>query len=166
MKPKIYYIKNSNYLDKKTRKVKLIYFKRIKDIYKTYTEVVKNSGLEMFDGIIDEDFLIEKREDYEVVENSYSSENEESSEDIEFEIDASLHKKDNHDDKDNDDKGKGNNGGFSNNSGSYHNSKGSNLNAANDENNQTNKSKRKKKINLKIIKRKVSKILQRLILLE
>ena len=40
----------------------------------------------MFDGIIDEDFLIEKREDYEVVENSYSSENEESSEDIEFEI--------------------------------------------------------------------------------
>ena len=56
----IYYIKNSNYLDKKTRKVKLIDFKIIKDIYKTYTEVVKNSGLEMFDGIIDEDFQQKK----------------------------------------------------------------------------------------------------------
>ena len=98
----------------------------------------------MFDGIINEEFIIEKREDYEEDDNSHSSENEESSEDSEVEINTSLHNKDNHDDKDNDGKGNGNNGGFSNNSGSYYNNKGSNLNSANDDNNQTNKSKSKK----------------------
>jgi len=34
----------------------------MKDIYWTFTEVVKNSDLEIFDGIIHEDFIIEKED--------------------------------------------------------------------------------------------------------
>ena len=42
-------MKNST--QKKTKKVKLIDFKQMKNIYKTYTELVKNSGLEILDGL-------------------------------------------------------------------------------------------------------------------
>lgn len=73
----------------------------MKDIYWTFTEVVKNSDLEMFDGIIHEDFIIEKEDKYEYDEISDSSKNEESSEDNEVEINNSLYHKDKDDDKDN-----------------------------------------------------------------
>ena len=52
---KNYYVKNSNYIDNKTKKGKLINLHKIKEIYNTYVTIVKNNGLEMHDGIINED---------------------------------------------------------------------------------------------------------------
>lgn len=104
----IYYIKNITYLDKKTKKVKLIDFKQLKEIDETYTEVVRNSGLEMFDGIINYDFILERNDNYEDDESSTSSKKEESSEDSEKEVNNPINEKDNNDDNDKDNNGKGN----------------------------------------------------------
>ena len=56
----IYYINNSGYMDKKNKKIKLINLEKLKEIYSTYVEIVQKNGLEMFDNIINEDYLIEE----------------------------------------------------------------------------------------------------------
>ena len=53
----VYYVTNCNYLDAKTKKVKLIDLHKIKEIYNSYVEIVKKNGLEMHDGIINEDYI-------------------------------------------------------------------------------------------------------------
>ena len=53
----IYYFKNSNYLDYKSKRVKLINSHKIKEIYNTYTTTIKNNRLEIQDDIINEDYL-------------------------------------------------------------------------------------------------------------
>ena len=39
----LYYIKNCNYIDKKTHKIIIINMEKLKDIYNTYIKVVKNA---------------------------------------------------------------------------------------------------------------------------
>ena len=73
-------MKNCKYLDDKSKKIKLINLHKIKEIYSTYVEIIKNNGLEMQDGIINEDYINSEDEDYEDDENSNSESCEESEE--------------------------------------------------------------------------------------
>ena len=75
----IYYAKNSNYIDNKTKKVKLINLHKIKEIYNTYVTIVKNNGLEMHDGIINEDYIYSEDES-DIEEKSISESSNESDE--------------------------------------------------------------------------------------
>ena len=96
----IYYIKNSEYLDKKTKSIKLIDFEIMKNIYMTYVEIVKNNGLEMFDNKMNEDYFEEENNKILIDdENSISST---SSEDELEEIEKSHIKNNNTDDDDSD----------------------------------------------------------------
>ena len=70
----IYYIKNSNYLENNNKKVKLIDYNFINNIYATYVEIVKKTGINMFDNIEQDDFSIENTTDIIDDENSATSE--------------------------------------------------------------------------------------------
>ena len=67
-------------MDDKTKKVKLINLNKIKEIYVTYVEIIKNNGVEMQDIIINEDYIKSEDEDYENDENSNSESSEKSEE--------------------------------------------------------------------------------------
>ena len=107
----IYYIKNSDYLDKKTKKVKLIDLETMKNIYNTYVDIVKNNGLEMFDNKINEDYFVDDSNKIIIDdENSItSSSSEEESEEIEKSVIKNNNTDDDDSDKDNDNKRYGNN---------------------------------------------------------
>ena len=73
----IYYIQKCNYRDK-YKKVKLIDLEILKNIYATYVKFIKDNGLEMFDKIENEDFIVEEiPNDIEDDENSDSNSDEE-----------------------------------------------------------------------------------------
>ena len=73
----IYYIQKCNYRDK-YKKVKLIDLEILKNIYATYVKFIKDNGLEMFDKIENEDFIVEEiPNDIEDDENSYCNSDEE-----------------------------------------------------------------------------------------
>ena len=59
---------------KKNKKVNLINWEKIKNIYTTYVEIVKNNGIDMFDNIVNKDYILE-REEYMDEENSSNSSN-------------------------------------------------------------------------------------------
>lgn len=75
----IYYITKCNYLEKNKKEVKLIDYKNLTDIYSTYVEVVKKSGLTIFENIENEDFISDEANDDYFDDENYDS--KESSED-------------------------------------------------------------------------------------
>ena len=76
----IYYINNCNYLEKNSKEVQFIDYNILKNIYDAYVYIVKKLGLNKFDNIENEDFMVNgSNNDYYDDENSIS---EESSKDL------------------------------------------------------------------------------------
>ena len=92
----IYYIQKCNYRDK-YKKVKLIDLEILKGIYSTYVKFIKENGLEMFDKIENEDYIIENiSNNIEDDEISFSNSDEE--DDSNDENGINIDKKNNSDD--------------------------------------------------------------------
>ena len=89
----IYYIQKYNFRDK-NKKVKLIDLEDLKTIYATYVKFIKENGLEMFDKIENEDYIIENLSDnVEDDENSVSNSEEEDESDEEDKINIDKNNK-------------------------------------------------------------------------
>ena len=89
----IYYIQKCNYRDK-NKKVKLIDLEDLKTIYAIYVKFIKENGLEMFDKIENEDYIIENLSDnIEDNENSVSNSEEEDESDEEDKINIDKNNK-------------------------------------------------------------------------
>lgn len=103
----VYYLNNSNYYDK-NKKVKLINYQILKNIYNTYTNFVKQNGLEMFDNIEDEDFIQENNNET-LNDDEYSDSCKEEEEESDEEKENIFFKNKDNDDDDKNPPGDGNN---------------------------------------------------------